>query len=214
MNRLFTSSLRATALSIHARQIPLPYILVSCRRSFSVKGHNPKDERIPFQVVSLLDSETGQLHPSGPLRVLLGSINRRKHHLELVAAEPEPVVKIVENDEGLLQFRLKKDKKRKLKEGGKSQESKEIQMTWQVSDGDFSNKLSKAREELVKGSRVDIVFALKSGQPLPGPMIRTNRLDAVVEALADVADEYSTRDEKQYGNAALHLKPKPRSKST
>jgi translation initiation factor IF-3 len=202
MNRLFasTSSLTATAQSIHVRQ---PYIRVSYRTKSTISLHSRlKNDKIPYKIVSLVDPVTALLQPPRLLRDIIASVNPKTHHVELVTADPEPVVKIIDKVEA---FKFYKQKKKQLKEASKAQETKEIQMTWQVADGDFVNKLNKVRQELAKGYKVDIVFATKSGQPLPRPMIRTNRLNEAVTALEDVAEEYRARDER-HGIAALHLK--------
>lgn len=43
--------------------------------------------------------------------------------------------------------------------------SKEVQLTWSVSPNDLAHKLTKARKELIKGARINLVVTTKSGSP-------------------------------------------------
>lgn len=78
-----------------------------------------------------------------------------------------PICKLVDKK---ADFDRQRAAKRKTKEKGATASpgaggTKEIQLTWGVSSNDLSHKLSKARSQLLKGSRVAIVITTKKGGP-------------------------------------------------
>lgn len=77
-------------------------------------------------------------------------------------------------------------------------------MTWGVAPGDLAHKLKKARQELEKGNKVDIVFAPKKGQTVPGPAEMQARMSAAAEQLQDVSKERQARTAEK-NMAILHL---------
>lgn len=161
------------------------------------------DDDIPFRVVRLADPESGSLHPLAPLRTLLNSIDRKTHHIELVADTPDPVVKIVDTKQAREKYR---EAKKRAQAAARAQVRKEIQLTWGVAAGDLAHKLEKARQELVGGKKVDLIFASKKGQAVPTKQLMDIRLKGVLDTLADVGKEYRARGE-QKNIIALYLKP-------
>jgi len=173
------------------------------RRTMAVT-RRPRNEAIPFPVVSLVDPETNALQPPTPLKTILASIQDPKsYHVELVADTPHPIVRIVDTKEALLKY---KEQKKHSRTVARAQEHKEIQMTWGVGSGDLAHKVNKVRQELQKGRRVDLIFAPKKGQPVPTKQGMEIRLSQTLEALADIGKEYLPRDERKH-IIALHLKP-------
>lgn len=179
-----------------------PNLKQSCRSASSTATQKRRsDEDIPHRVVQLVDAETGRLNPPSALRDLLSSIDRKTHHIELVREEPNPIVKIINKKEA---FNKRKEQKARMKEVARKCTQKEIQMTWGVASGDLAHKLNKVREELMKGNRVDLVYAPKKGQPLPSPIEMELRAQETVDFLADVGKEWKSR-EVQRTVTALYL---------
>ncbi|KAG1888865.1 hypothetical protein F4604DRAFT_1674474 [Suillus subluteus] len=137
------------------------------------------DDKIPFRVVRLVHPETGKLEPPTAFRV------------ELVTEEPEPIVKIVDRRDSYQKW---KEQKKAFRKGVKAGEQKEIQITWGVENGDLKHKITKARAELEKGYRVDIVITPRKGQKLPKPDEMAARASEIASMLLDIAKEWKTRD--------------------
>jgi len=161
------------------------------------------DDKIPFEVVRLVDPESGSLHPLTPLKTLLNSINRKTHHIELVADAPDPIVRIVDTKQARERY---KEAKKRAHAVARAQVRKEVQVTWGVAEGDLAHKLGKVRQELVGGKKVDLIFASKKGQAVPTKQMMDARVAGVLETLADVGKEYRSREERK-NMTALYLKP-------
>ena len=129
----------------------------------------------------------GFLHPLIPLRTILSSIDPETHHVELVADAPDPIVKIVDTKEARERY---KAAGRRSQAAARAHVRKEIQVTWSVAAGDSAHKLEKARQELVGGKTVDLIFASKKGQVVPTKQEMDARLRGVLETLVDVGREY------------------------
>jgi translation initiation factor IF-3 len=154
--------------------------------------------------VRLVDSETGALQPPQSLKSIIASIeDPRAFHVELVTDNPSPIVKIIDTKAALLKF---KEQKKHDREVARAQAHKEVQLTWGVASGDLAHKLNKVRQELVKGRRVDLIFAPKKGQILPTKQGIEVRLKETMDSLADVGKEYLPREERK-NIVALYLKP-------
>ena len=158
--------------------------------SSSATGKRLVDDNIPFRSVRLADPESGSLHPLAPLRTILNSIDRKTHHVELVADRPEPIVKIVDTRQAREKYR---EMKKRAQAVARAQVRKEIQLTWGVAEGDLAHKLGKARQELAGGKKVDVIFASREGQVLPTKQAMDTRVEGVLDALADVGREYLPR---------------------
>ncbi|KAH7912455.1 hypothetical protein BJ138DRAFT_988650, partial [Hygrophoropsis aurantiaca] len=147
---------------------------------------------IPHRYVRVVNSETDKLEPMTSLKSLLDSLDKKVWIVELVSEKPEPVVKVVDRMESLRKF---KEMQRAHRAAVKASSAhKEIQMTWGVDVGDLTHKLSKARAELEKGNRVDIVIAPKKGQQLPKYAEMKTRANQIASSLADIATEKKARD--------------------
>lgn len=174
-------------------------------RAMSSSGPNkrPTDGDIPFALVRLVDSNSGTLQPLVPLKTILGSIDRKTHHVELVADRPDPIVKVVNTREAREKYR---ELKKRAQAAARAQVRKEIQVTWGVAAGDLAHKLEKARNELVGGKKVDLIFATKKGQAVPTIQEMDARLKGALETLADVGKEYLPREVRKT-MTVLYLKP-------
>jgi len=149
------------------------------------------DDKIPYRIVRVVSPTTGKLDPPTRLSDLLASVDLKAVRVELVTEDPEPVVKIVDRRESYEKW---KEQKKAFRRGVKAGEQKEIQITWGVDAGDLKHKISKARTELEKGYRVDIVIAPRRGQKLPKPDEMAARANEIAALLLDVAKEWRARD--------------------
>lgn len=173
--------------------------------SSSVPGPNKRltDDEIPFNLVRLADSESGSLHPLAPLKTILSSIDRKTHHVELVADRPDPIVRIINKKEAREKY---KELRKRAQAAARAQARKEIQVTWSAAPGDLAHKLGKVRQELVGGKKVDLIFTSKSGQVVPTKQEIDARLKGVLDTLTDVGKEYLPRAVRR-AMTILYLKP-------
>ena len=153
----------------------------------------PINEKIPYRLVRVVDPDTEKLSPNKELlHNLLASLDLKKWIVELVSERPEPIVRISDRKE---LFQKQKEQRKAAKKGLKSGEApKEIQLTWGTASGDITHKLAKARAHLEKGYKVDVVFAHKKGQELPGRKEMQTRAQEIVSALEDIAKEWKSRE--------------------
>jgi translation initiation factor IF-3 len=173
-------------------------------RSRLDKNRVYRNEAIPFPYVQLKHPSArnlpGMMHPPAPLSALLPLL-AEGNYLELTAHTPYVVVEYRNHAAEVEQARKKKG-------APKAPETKEIQLTWAVSDGDLSHKLEKTRSSLLEGARVDLVFGPKKRTPLPTPERREEILTKSLELLTDVAVERSPRkDEKLMSSLFLQRNP-------
>jgi len=185
-------------------RVPLPRLYPFCQhpRCYAEgPSRRPRNKEIPYDRVRLVDAETSALGPFIPLEDILATLNKKEEMLELVAEKPDPIVKVV--DKKASYSRMKEQKARK-KDEAKTREEKEVQMTWGVASGDLQHKLKKARQELQKGNRVNLVFAPKKGQESLTPAQMAERVQETVDLLADVGKEWKVR-EAQGRTAVIHL---------
>ena len=167
---------------------------------------NPRNEGIPFTYVRLVNPETGSLDPPAPLRRILPMVQRKTQYLELVTEKPEPIVKII--DTKLRYTRNKAKKEQHLL--NRAPEEKELQLTWGVAVGDLQFKLKKAREDLLDGNRVTLVFAPKKGQQVPTPEDQQAMIDEAVRLLEDVGRERKDRAAQKHMTALFLDSLRPR----
>lgn len=191
--------------TIHKCRIP-PTVTVSVRyaahRTPLPGSNHLRDRNIPYRMVHLVD-ESGSLGPSTPLAHIIASIDSKTHFVELVADNTEcPIVKIKGKQEV---FQKQKEWNKKQRVVASSNVQKEIQMTWGVESGDLGHKLKKARKELEKGNKVELVFAPKQNQKAPSPAIMDSRVKEVMGKMVDVAREWLPR-KMENGVAVLYLR--------
>jgi translation initiation factor IF-3 len=153
-----------------------------------------RDEKIKYNFVRVADPVTKRL--TEPLRLLklLSTLDRKKQFVELVSVEKDsiPIVKVIATK---AVFDKAKQLKAKARETAMSNRHKEIQLTWGSTSKDMTHKLERAREELEKGLKVDLVFAPKKGQILPRPAERQVQIQEIVDMMVDAAKEWKPRDE-------------------
>ncbi|KAI0346956.1 hypothetical protein BDW22DRAFT_1425048 [Trametopsis cervina] len=170
-----------------------------------------RNANIPHRTAMLVERETGKL--KGPLsleEILDGRAkggSEGRHYVEaveLVAEKPQPIVKYVNIREEYMKSKVLSQKKREV---AKAQKTKEIQVNFQVADGDLAHKLKKAREALEQGHRVIIVYTNKKRIARFTPSEMQEKAVSTVEMLADVAREFKPLD-VLHSSATISLEPK------
>lgn len=146
-----------------------------------------KDEDIKYPRVQI--THDGRLSAPTTITRVLSLLDRRGYYIQLVSQKP-PVVKIVNKSE---EYNRKKQEQEQAKLLKAKHVHKELQLTWATGEADATHKLEKAREDLARGFRVDIVFEHKRGQPSPSHQQMQERVQAVVDSLADVSMEWKER---------------------
>lgn len=156
------------------------------------KGPIRDEAIIPLSsYVRLVDPKTGSLAGPFNTRQILAKLDRTKFFLQQVAPaqssratidyDPSSPPSTVDASQ-LVQFAICKliDKKeefdrlrnlkRKSHNGSFNQtaanstsSSKEVQLTWSVSPNDLAHKLGKAKKEMLKGARINVVISTKPG---------------------------------------------------
>lgn len=161
-----------------------------------------RNEKIPFSDVHLVDLENnGQLIKT-PLADLIAKIDREEYFVELQSSEPLPVVKIINRKEATARKKISKERQ---KLNARKNTQKEFQFTWGMGAGDLEHKLDKAKAELQKGSRVDLVIAPKNKQKAPPEAEMRERMQLLAEKVSDVGVEWKERV-LQRGIGALFIK--------
>lgn len=149
----------------------------------------PRDEDIKHRVVQIVDS-AGRLTIPLSLKGILDSLDKRCSFVQLVKAEP-PLVKIISKK---MIFDKERVEKARARVSAKKNTQKEVQLTWGADSADQAHKMERMRMELEKGSRVDLVIAHKKKQVLPKPMEMQERVQEMVDSLADVSKEWKDRE--------------------
>ena len=111
---------------------------------------------IPFAEAHLINPSGGGLTPVQPVTDILASFDRSTHYASPVSISP-PILKILSIEShiaSLLEKSAAATKQRKLLSA-----EKEVQVPWTSADGDAERKVELAKELLLKGDRVTIVFA-------------------------------------------------------
>ena len=161
-------------------------LLITILRQAS-KEANPKvyrNEGIPIKVVQVANREDGRLGPPIALQELLQATDLKKNFVQLVSSEP-PVVRISSYYEV-----AQAKKAAKVKQKLHKVEQKEVQLTWGISDSDLDHKMKKAKEELLKGNRVDVAFGPKSRKIFVPLETKQSILQNVTAILSEVGKEY------------------------
>ncbi|KAF8727168.1 hypothetical protein AX14_007536 [Amanita brunnescens Koide BX004] len=146
-----------------------------------------KNEKIPYRTVQI--NHNGRLSAPTTVRRILALLDRSGYYILLISHQP-PIVRIVNTEE---EYRRKKEEHEKAKLSKAKRDHKEIQLSWVTSGADAAHKLEKARKDLAKGFRVELVFAHKTGQSLPTPQEMQKTLQNTVDSLADVGKEWKER---------------------
>lgn len=84
--------------------------------------------------------------------------------------------------------------------------TKQLLLSFSMQENDRLRQVDRARKELAKGTRVDLVIANKSAQKAPRYKEITLIAQNLVEELADAGEEYKAREVKGK-SASIFLKP-------
>ena len=136
-----------------------------------------RDEGIRAPLVRLVDPAIGQLNCPYTPRDIVAKIDRKEFYLLQVAAgapaapqktewtlDELPICRLVSKRE---EYQKQRDAKKAKSTQGPP---KDVQLTWNVSSNDLAHKLSKARRELERGTKVRVLIVSKKGtrRVLPG----------------------------------------------
>ena len=212
-NTIYFPGSRAVLFSSR-RQVSLPFGL---RFTSDLRNTHLINNDIPYKYVRVVDPETRKPLPPRPLAEVVDSLVTDvqpkqgggppkisvTQFAQLVAPPSEAtngyaLVKIVDRREAAAR---EKTQRLKAHASRKASEEKEIQFAWSIGAADVQHKLRKARHELERGVRVQLVFARKASggsERDSGTRGKQNGLVAqVVEELTDVAREWRMRDERR-----------------
>lgn len=131
-----------------------------------------RDEFIRAPLVRLVDPTSGKI--SGPFKPkeIVAKLDRREYSLVQVAPgtlakgatswtlDELPVCKLVSKRE---EYQKHRDAKRKATTTAAPTVTKDMQLSWNVSENDLSHKVSRARKELARGHKVHVVILSKKG---------------------------------------------------
>jgi translation initiation factor IF-3 len=172
----------------------IPYTYV---RVVDPETRKPLPPRLLSEVVDNLATETQPKPGGGPPKTFVTQF------AQLVAPPSEAtggyaLVKLVDRREV---HAREKTQRIKAQASRKATEEKEIQFAWGIAVADVHHKLRKARQELGRGARVQLVFSRKAGggpESDSGTRAKQHALvTQVLNALADVGKEWRTRDERR-----------------
>ncbi|KAK7051319.1 hypothetical protein VNI00_004819 [Paramarasmius palmivorus] len=163
----------------------------------------PKNEKIPFSRVKLVDPQSGSLEDKS-MSEILANLDRKTHFAELQTTTPFPVVKLISKAEAQERRQKEKEMKKSL---AKRNSHKEYQFTWSMAENDLERRMKKAREDISKGGKVDIVFAPKPRQRGPPHKEMRERLQGIRESLLEFGTEWKPMEIKG-GMAAIYIQGK------
>jgi translation initiation factor IF-3 len=186
----FASNLKDTPLINN--EIPYKHV-----RVVDPETRKPLPPKRLAEVVDNLATEIQPKQGGGPPKAFVTQF------AQLVAPPSEAtdgyaLVKLVDRREAAAR---EKTQRIKAQASRRATEEKEIQFAWSIGAADVRHKLRKARQELERGVRVQLVFARKAGggsERDSGTRAKQNALVAqAVEELSDVAREWRMRDERR-----------------
>jgi len=175
------------------------------------------NDDIPYKYVRVVDPETCKPLPPQRLTEVINNLGTGlqpkkgggtaksfvTQFAQLVAAPSKEtdgyaLVKLIDRREAAAR---EKTQRLKAQSSRRASEEKEIQFAWGIEAADVQHKLRKARQELSRGARVQLIFARKASggvQRDPPTKAKLNALvDQVVEGLVDVGREWRIRDERK-----------------
>jgi translation initiation factor IF-3 len=215
-NAIFLPSSRVV-LFPHLQRVHPVLSSLSLRFASNIKDTPLVNNDIPYTYVRVVDSETRKPLPPKLLTEVIDNlateIQSKKEggppkvfvtqFAQLVAPPSEAtdgyaLVKLVDRKEAAAR---EKAQRLKAQASRRATEEKEIQFAWGIGAADIQHKLRKARQELLRRVRVQLLFARKTTGGVQrdlGTKAKQNELvTQVVEALGDVAREWRMRDERR-----------------
>ena len=201
-----------------SRQHALPtFSPLGSRFASKLKDTPPTNNDIPYTYVRVVDPETRKPLPPKLLSEVVDNLATETQPkpgggppktfttqlAQLVAPPSEAtggyaLVRLVDRREAAAR---EKAQRIKAQASRKATEEKEILFAWGIAAADVQHKLRKARQELGRGVRVQLVFARRAGGGFErdsGTRTKQHALvTQVIDALEDVAKEWRTRDERR-----------------
>ena len=213
---MFLPGSRVILFSFRRRVLPA-FCPLGPRFASNLKDTPLINNDIPYTYVRVVDPETRKPLPPKPLAEVVDSLATEiqpkqgggspktfvTQFAQLVAPPSEAtngyaLVKLVDRREAAVR---EKTQRIKAQASRRASEEKEIQFAWSIGAADVQHKLRKARQELERGVRVQLVFARKAtggAERDSGTRAKQNALvEKVVEELTDVAREWRMRDERR-----------------
>ena len=213
---MFLPGSRVILFSFRRRVLPV-FCPLGPRFASNLKDTPLINNDIPYTYVRVVDPETRKPLPPKPLAEVVDSLATEiqpkqgggspktfvTQFAQLVAPPSEAtngyaLVKLVDRREAAVR---EKTQRIKAQASRRASEEKEIQFAWSIGAADVQHKLRKARQELERGVRVQLVFARKAtggAERDSGTRAKQNALvEKVVEELTDVAREWRMRDERR-----------------
>lgn len=213
---IFVSRIASRTTVFPRRHQASPFLCtLGSRFASNAKDTQLINNDIPYTYVRIVDPETRKPSPPQPLREVIDNLATElqpkkgggppksfvTQYAQLVAPPSEAtdgyaLVKLVDRREAAAREKTQRLKAQASRRAG---EEKEIQFAWGIGAADVQHKLRKARQEVSRGVRVQLIFARKaSGRADPTTKAELNVLvSQVVEALADVGREWRIRDERR-----------------
>ena len=213
---MFLPGSRVILFSFRRRVLPV-FCPLGPRFASNLKDTPLINNDIPYTYVRVVDPETRKPLPPKPLAEVVDSLATEiqpkqgggspktfvTQFAQLVAPPSEAtngyaLVKLVDRRQAAAR---EKTQRIKAQASRRASEEKEIQFAWSIGAADVQHKLRKARQELERGVRVQLVFARKAtggAERDSGTRAKQNALvEKVVEELTDVAREWRMRDERR-----------------
>ncbi|KAI0294867.1 hypothetical protein B0F90DRAFT_1927749 [Multifurca ochricompacta] len=160
--------------------------------------NTPINNDIPYAYVRVVDPETRKPLPPKLLTEVINDLATDMVAPPSEATDGYALVKLVDRREAATRERAQR---LKAQASRRASEEKEIQFAWGIGAADVQHKLRKARQELSRGVRVQLVFVRKAtggaGRDSSTKEKQNMLVMQVVEALSDVAREWRVRDERK-----------------
>ena len=182
----------------------------------------PRDEQIRAMKVHVVNPETNRL--AGP-HMLIDVLNERgkdekgkyTQYIQEVAPPDEgadppryyPIVKIFDK-------KLEREKETEKRKAGKEkkQQTKQLEVSWTIGEGDLGHRLGRLKEFLEKGWKVEMLFGVKRkgwNQRREATLEEVTKvLDKIREAVKEIegAKEWREMQGKAGGEAVLYFEGK------
>lgn len=179
----------------------------------------PRDQEIKAYKVYVVHPETQRLSEPHILGDVLNELQRdEKNHttqyIQQVAPADEeadppryyPIVKMFDK-------KLEREREIERRKAGKEkkQQTKQLEVSWTIGDGDLGHRLGRLKEFLGKGWKVELLFGVKrkgwnqKREPTPEEIVKV--LEKIREAIKEVegAKEWRGMQGKEGGEAILYF---------
>ncbi|KAF2834240.1 hypothetical protein M501DRAFT_1001398 [Patellaria atrata CBS 101060] len=160
---------------------------------FPVVTDKPYDENIPSSTVSLILD--GKVQEPQRLFTLLGTLNREEEVLVQVSPPESDSVPLVRIYSRAALYTAAREKEKTDKVRRKGLATKELEMNWAIDGNDLAHRLSRLKEFLGQGRRVDVTLAPKK----KGRKATLEEARELLQTLTKSAEETGAKILKQEG---------------